>query len=65
METNTNRLIIVEWLTLGGIFLSCFFMLKSDIKDINCNLHERMLAQEQRTDKLYEMFINLVQEGRK
>lgn len=63
-HSTTNRLIIVEWLTLAAIFVGCFLFLHSEMKGINCNLQDRMLAQEHRTDRLYEMFIELVKEKR-
>lgn len=68
MEINTNyinRMIVFEWLSLAAIFVGCFFFLHNDIKNIQSEINSRMLAQEQRTDRLYEMFIDLIKEGRK
>lgn len=64
-QSTTHRLIVTEWLTLSAIFVGCFFFLHTEIKALDCRIESRMQAQEQRTDKLYEMFIDLVKEGRK
>ena len=61
-ETNkTYRAIIIEWATLAGIVLGCFYVLHSDIKVLDSRMEQRMMAQEARTDRLYEMFIDLIQ----
>jgi len=50
----THRLIIAEWVTLISVFIGCFLFLLYKIE-----------KQSERTDHLYEMFIDLVKENRK
>lgn len=52
--TKTQKLIIAEWATLLSVFLGCFMFLFYKIE-----------KQAERTDHLYEMFIDLIKEGRK
>lgn len=52
-DTKTHRLIIAEWVTLLSVFLGCFMF-----------LFYRIEKQGERTDHLYEMFIDLIKEGR-
>jgi len=59
-----NRLVIGEWISLAAVFIGCFFFLYSEMKAIENRLDARMLSQEQRTDRLYEMFIDLLKEKR-
>ncbi len=61
----THKLIITEWLTLSAVFVGCFFFLHTEIQNMNCQLNLRIQSQEQRSDRLYEMFIDLIKEGRK
>lgn len=61
-QNTTHKLIIMEWVTIIGVFIGCFLFLHSQISAIDCRLEARMLSQEQRTDRLYEMFIDLVKE---
>jgi hypothetical protein len=70
--TKTQKLIIAEWATLLSVFIVCFLFLFYRIEklDDRCNqLHQDlttvMQAQTERSDHLYEMFIELVKEGRK
>lgn len=53
-NTKTHRLIIAEWITLLTVFGACFLFLLYKIE-----------RQSERTDRLYEMFIDLIKEGRK
>ena len=53
-ETKTQILIITEWITIIGTLLGCFFFLTA-----------RIDQQAARTDRLYEMFIDLLKEGKK
>lgn len=50
----THRLIIAEWVTLISVFIGCFLFLLYKIE-----------KQSERTDHLYEMFIDLVKENRR
>jgi hypothetical protein len=47
----THRLIIAEWITLATVFLGCFLFLLYKIE-----------KQSERTDHLYEMFIDLLKD---
>ncbi len=60
MADKTYRLLITEWVTLIGVFIACFLFLLSEMKGIESRIDQRMSAQEQRTDRLYEMFIDLI-----
>jgi hypothetical protein len=55
-NTTTHRLIVTEWISIIGVFVACFFFLHTEIKGMECRIDARMLAQEQRTDRLYEMW---------
>lgn len=57
-NTKTNRLIITEWVTLAGILVSCFYLVHADVRAMDA----RMLAQQQRTDRLYEMWCDTQKE---
>jgi hypothetical protein len=51
--TKTHRLIIAEWMTLLSVFIACFLFLLYKIE-----------KQSERTDRLYEMFIDLLKDKR-
>lgn len=66
------RLVLVEWVTTLGVFLTCFLFLlqriealeeKQDIKIQE--IRQDRQAQAERSDRLYEMFIDLIKEQRK
>lgn len=70
------RLILVEWITTLGVFLACFLFLlhriealeaKQDLKIQEIRQEGRMdrQTQSERSDKLYEMFYELLKEQRK
>jgi hypothetical protein len=50
----TYRLILVKWITTIAVLLGCFGYLTYKIE-----------KQADRTDRLYEMFIDLLKEGKK
>lgn len=50
-EFKTYKLIITEWITTIAVFVTCFAYLSYKIE-----------KQADRTDKLYEMFIELVKD---
>jgi hypothetical protein len=56
-----TKILIVEWITILGVFIGGFFYLANKID----RQGERIDRQGERTDKLYEMFIDLLKEGRK
>ena len=51
IESKTYKIIIVEWITIISTFLTCFVYM------IN-----KMEKQCDRTDRLYEMFIDLLKD---
>jgi hypothetical protein len=53
-DLKTRKLIVTEWITLVAIFVTCFAYLAHKID-----------RQSERTDHLYEMFIELVKEKNK
>lgn len=61
-NSRIHRLILTEWVTIVGVFLACFFLLYSEMKDISASLQIRITSQEQRTDRLNERFCDLQQE---
>jgi len=50
-ENRTQILIITEWVTILGTLIACFIFLNGQIQQ-----------QSTRTDRLYEMFIDLLKE---
>lgn len=56
---------IVEWVTTMGVFIACFLFLLRKIEGIETKQEARMQEQTARTDRLYEMFIDLLKEQRK
>ena len=52
---------IVEMATIIGVFLACFIFLHNQIDRLDIKLEK----QNARTDKLYEMFIELIKENKK
>lgn len=61
----THRLIIAEWATLGAILVGCFMFLFSKIERQADRSDEQFAKQTERSDHLYEMFIDLIKETRK
>ena len=64
MENNnrlTNGLIIGEWVTIVGLFVAAFICIQTQIVNQSTALQD----QNKRSDKLYEMFIDLVKETKK
>ena len=57
-EKTIHRTVIVEWVTILGAIIACFGILYIQIN----NLESKITLQSQRTDKLYEMFIDLLKE---
>lgn len=61
----THRLIIAEWATLLSVFLGCFIFLFYKIEKQSERTDHIFEIQSARSDKLYEMFIDLLKEGKK
>jgi len=57
----TNGLIIGEWVTIVGLFVAAFICIQTQIVNQSTALQD----QNKRSDKLYEMFIDLVKETKK
>jgi hypothetical protein len=55
-ESKTNRLVIAEWVSMVTIFIGCFGYVHHDTQRMASEIHERTISQEQRTDRLYEMY---------
>lgn len=57
-----------EWIQFAGIIVTILgssWFVWSEMKGIETKLDQKIEQQSQRTDKLYEMFIDLLKEGRK
>ena len=67
----THRLIIAEWVTLISVFVGCFLFLFHKIEkqsertdSLIVIMNEQFAKQTERSDHLYQMFIDLIKEGR-
>jgi len=65
MENKTGWFIHVEWAVMLITLLGGFYMIQGNISSLECRMDARMISQEQRTDRLYEMFITIVKESKK
>ena len=54
------KVLIVEWASILGVFLICFSFLFSEIRHLETKIDQ----QSARSDRLYEMFIDLIKETR-
>ena len=70
-KKNINKVIFVEWISSIGIFITCFLFLFYRIEKMNDAMSEIVKVQTERndkfndrTDKLYEMFIDLIRESK-
>jgi septal ring factor EnvC (AmiA/AmiB activator) len=70
-DKKTHRLIIAEWASLVSLLLACFVFLlyrnekQSDrIDQLNAQYQEQFAKQTERSDHLYQMFIDLIKETR-
>ncbi len=57
---NIQRTVIIEWITILTSVIACFGILYFQIQSLDA----KMTQQSQRTDRLYEMFIDLIKENR-
>lgn len=53
-----HRTVLIEWITILTAVFACFGILYSEIKGLDGKIER----QGERTDKLYEMFIDLLKE---
>ncbi len=60
-ENRTQILIITEWVTILGTLIGFFFFINSQIQQESIRIDQ----QAARTDRLYEMFIDLIKESKK
>jgi hypothetical protein len=51
-----------EWLSLAGMILGCFLFLHNQIDSLDQKMERSISQQSVRTDRLYEMFIDLLKE---
>ena len=65
----TYRMLIAEVLTISSILIGSFYFLHADIQSMKASMlaHQestanQMLSHQQRTDRLYEMFVDLLKE---
>lgn len=61
---NKNWFVHVEWVVVLITLLGGFYTIDSKIDCQIISVREEISAQAQRTDKLYEMFIDLLKESR-
>lgn len=57
-QYKTPKIVIIEWMSILGVFIVCFLFLFSEIKHLETKIDQ----QSARTDRLYEMFIDLLKE---
>ncbi len=57
-----HRTIVIEWLTILGAVLTCFWILFSEIRGLDSKIDRNVEIQSLRSDRLYEMFIDLLKE---
>ena len=50
--------------SLGGFMFWIYSKIDSDVKTISNRLDQHITASSQRTDQLYQMFIDLLKEGK-
>lgn len=53
-----HKTVLIEWITLLGALFTCFGLLYSELKSLDSKIDR----QGARTDRLYEMFIDLLKE---
>ena len=53
-----HKTLVLEWITIVGAVLTCFGILYAEIKGLDSKIDR----QGQRTDRLYEMFIDLIKQ---
>lgn len=57
-----SKAFLLEWITIIGVFLTCFGILYTEIKGLDAKIERNTTAQSLRSDRLYEMFIDLLKE---
>lgn len=62
---NRNWFVHAEWVVVFVTLMGGFYTIDNKIESQIHSIREEILAQSQRTDKLYEMFIDLVKETKK
>lgn len=55
-----SKALLLEWMTIIGAVLTCFGILYSEIKGLDAKIERNTAAQSARSDRLYEMFIDLL-----
>jgi hypothetical protein len=62
MRSKVEYISIITLVSLSATFFGCFFLLYKEIKTLEQCTRDEMKAQAARTDKLYEMFVDLLKE---
>lgn len=62
---NLPQIFSVQWFSLAGIVIACFLFLFFQMQRMESRLESRMDQQAARSDRLYEMFIDLLKEQRR
>jgi hypothetical protein len=57
-KSRVYRAVIIEWVTILTAVVACFAVLYSEIKGLDAKLER----QSHRSDRLYEMFIDLLKD---
>lgn len=64
-DSITPILVVVQWITTTILILWCFLSLSNRLEVYSDYTDKLCEAQQYRTNRLYEMFIDLLKEGRK
>ena len=59
---DTRKVMFLEWISTLAVFVSCFLFLLFRVDKMETHIKELSTQQTNRTDKLYEMFIDLLKE---
>ena len=63
MSEKTREIIHhLEWFTVLATILGGFFLLSNRMDNMDQRSHDMMQKQSERTDRLYEMFVDLLKE---
>lgn len=57
-----HRTVLIEWISILGAVVTCFWILFSEIRSLDSKIDRNSEVQSARSDRLYEMFIDLLKE---
>ena len=70
-KKNISKFLFFEWISSIAVFITCFLFLFYRIEKMDDNMKDIVKVQterndkfNERTDKLYEMFIDLIRESK-